>query len=83
MKTWTRTQVATLCGGCNALVAFNLPILAIQLPNVKRVRYRCEKCAGEAPPDLPFHDAPAQKRTSRMKPIGTLAADFKLAQAGD
>lgn len=71
MRSWIRIGVATLCGGCGALLASNVPALQVMLPNVKRALVRGECCAGHAPPDLP-QNAPT-RTTSAMVPIKKIA----------
>jgi hypothetical protein len=86
MITWTRTATEAICGGCGAHIAKDIPIQAITLPNVKRIKVRCEQCAGErAPADMPakaelphlqltaFDDDGIERPVLTMTPIRQLA----------
>ena len=55
MTRWDRARpgVTYKCGGCDHLVQTGKPVFVIKLPGVTGERYRCEKCQGPAPPDLP------------------------------
>ena len=55
MRTWQRAPRDLLCGGCGPITTIQKgsPVLLIQIPGVKAVKYRGPCCAGEPPPDLP------------------------------
>jgi hypothetical protein len=43
-------------------------MVILTTPNVKRERYRCQTCAGQAPPDLPpLADRVPVKTTKKLK----------------
>ena len=97
MTTWIRATVSTQCGACNAIIAIGQPAQYVRLPGIQRVRYRCEACAGPAPPDLPAVTDPpavtllaatttAQSRAvfeSAQAIAGRLPIDFRARAAGD
>ena len=84
MRTWTRTPIATVCGGCGYVLSKGDPLLLITVtyaaPDGRGQdfmrpvqRKRCAKCEGPAPPDL----APYVARTTEITPsalhrVGTL-----------
>lgn len=77
MKSWGRVAVAMFCGGCGGLLVFNDPVLTIQLPGVRRERWRGVCCAGDAPPELPrLEDT---RTTKRLTPLRTTAATVRAA----
>jgi hypothetical protein len=78
VKSWTRAGRSTLCGRCGKLVAVGAPVLELRIGTLKRVRPRCEDCAGQAPPDLPpLGDAPPRPAplTGIMARLGLLPLD--------
>lgn len=57
MTKWTRATLATICGGCNRVIALGAPMKLLELGTVqggRRIKVRCETCDGPAPPDLPL-----------------------------
>ena len=82
MREWARVTLSARCAFCGAVMCDGVPMLVVTLPNLKRKFCYCEGCKGPAPPDLPIA-APAQRRTSTMKPIRKLAIDYKQRQGGD
>ena len=55
MRTWVTVPLAERCGQCGAEIPMGFAAVQIELPGVKRKRYRGECCAGAAPPNLPAH----------------------------
>jgi hypothetical protein len=51
MRHWERARVVEACGHCAAAIAVDAPVQVIKLPDVKKRRVRCERCAN-APVDL-------------------------------
>lgn len=92
MRTWRRVAVATLCGGCNRILAKGDPVLAIEFVFQGRTtrRVRCDRCEGPAPPDLPLlversnaiTPTPMQ-RIHPVLPLGTPLADWRSRASGD
>jgi hypothetical protein len=68
--------VAMLCGNCGDVLAPGTPVLVITLNagiyKVERPRYRCQACAGKAPPDLPLR-VERSPMTKRMQPMQQIA----------
>lgn len=57
-RSWSRAAAGFACGGCAGIFPTGAPVLTIVLADVKRIRQRCEKCAGEpVPADLPTNTA--------------------------
>ncbi len=86
MTRWSRATSETLCGGFGPThtIPVGAPLFVIQLPGVKRVRFRCEVCAGgPVPPDLPpLSEAPSQRRTKRMLRLAAkMRTDYKSLAA--
>lgn len=83
MRTWARAVVHMFCGACGSLIAPGEPMLVLQMANVKRKAFRCQKawCAGEQVPIA----LPAQiercSTTKRMRQLSTVAFDWKQRQA--
>jgi len=83
MRRWLRATSDRLCGLCHGLIHEGEPVLLIDIgPTIKL--YRCERCAGPAPPDLPPLVAPVPiprtvlTRFSR----GMLPLDWKTRGVG-
>lgn len=68
MIQWERLMVAALCGRCGELVEANEPVQMMQFNGMKRRLIRCQKCVGDAPPDLPEHVV-LQRSTKKMQPL--------------
>jgi hypothetical protein len=94
MRTWTRVIVpATLCGGCNRQLLKGDPVLMIDLAFLggKMIRvWRCDRCDGPAPPDLPAlveqNSAITPRPMTRLAPVlpfGTPLADWRARQSGE
>ena len=87
MKTWTRADVVTLCGGpCpNSFIQPGEAMLVITLQGLKP-KYRCRQCAGEPVPDLPALVEQARARPTDMTPVRQLTGlplDWKTKQSGE
>lgn len=83
MNEWRRNPSDTLCGYCGEQILTDAPALFTKLPNVKRERVRCVKCAGEAPPDLPARIV-RSPMTKRMQPIGrAIPIDYRNLALGE
>ena len=53
---WKRADVLMLCGRCGDYIQRGAPARVTTLDGVRgknREKWRCESCAGPAPPDLP------------------------------
>lgn len=87
MKAWQRTRVATLCGGCSALIGIGAASLVMTQPGWSVVR--CADCAGEPVPAAldADHRMPTPtigpRFAERLSAVRAMAQDFKHAQAGD
>lgn len=46
MREWIYADTGLLCGGCAARITKDEPMVRITLPAVKRVKFRCQACAG-------------------------------------
>lgn len=85
MRVWVRAVNDTLCGNCRRRIIEGEPILELSLPEITRRPIRCQKCAGEPVPDLPYRTAQAPiEPTMKMRHIsGGLPLDFKKAAGRD
>jgi hypothetical protein len=96
MRTWTRVTVPTLCGGCNRELHRGDPLLVIEFVFLggKPVRcWRCDRCEGPAPPDLPVLVEREHRITptplTRMlhvvpkRPLGVGLVDWRAKAAGE
>ena len=94
MRTWARVVVpSTLCGGCNHELHRGDPVLLIEVAyrgGQRLVLWRCDRCEGPAPPDLPAlvertnAIAPSPlKKFHPVLPLGTPLADFRARQSGE
>jgi len=88
MRTWQRAAADLACGLCTARIVVGDPVLRISLPTLTRPLWRCDRCVGPAPPDLPAviaHRAPPP--SSGFSPLRDVARtavlDFKARAAGD
>ncbi len=83
-RLWQRSQVAVLCGRCGEQVQAGEPVQQVSLLGLRRPLWRCQNCAGEAPPDLPAQ-IERSRTTKAMTPLRKLKmpADIKMRQAGD
>ena len=50
MKTWVRLLTDGRCGACGQTVPAGSQMLRLELPAVRRPRWRCADCAGMTPP---------------------------------
>jgi hypothetical protein len=83
-RTWTRSALVTCCGNCKEVIPKDCAIQVIAVPGVNRSMIRCPVCADSpAPEDLPALPAPSMFIAPSFVSAGTLAADYKLAQAND
>lgn len=79
MIAWGRSQIDRLCGMCSSPIQVGEPVLVRSIANVKAKKFRCENCAGEAPPDIP-----PLVVTQKPEPTPQFERfDYKLAQSGD
>lgn len=94
MRTWARVVVpSTLCGGCNHELHTGDPVLMIDIAFLggKMIHlWRCERCEGPAPPDLPALVERDTRITPRPMtkfhptlPLGTPLADWRARQSGE
>ena len=93
MREWRRVIVPTLCGGCNRTLAKGDPVEVREfayLGGRPTRRFRCDRCAGPAPPDLPAFIERAEvvtmKPFSKLVPTRSVApvlVDYRMRAAGD
>lgn len=84
MKSWERSKRAVMCGGCSQMVAVGDPVAWLSADGQTWKLLRCAACMakeGELAPDLDPLPAPVEARPT-MTPIGKMAFDWKLSQAG-
>ncbi len=82
-RLWLRSQVAVLCGRCGKEIAAGEPVQQVSLLGLRRPLWRCQGCAGEAPPDLPANVV-RSSTTKAMTPIRKLKVpDFRKRQTGE
>lgn len=87
MRTWTRADRPTLCGGPHdqpLVIAIGEPVFVITIPAIARPKYRCVNCVGEAAPELPAY----VERVVPLKPMTPIRAlklpmDFKKRASGE
>ena len=53
MTQWYRLAVDVRCGLCGQPLAAGHPVKVLQVPGVKRPKFRGECCEGQAPADVP------------------------------
>jgi hypothetical protein len=93
MRTWRRATVPTLCGGCNRELHRGDPLLEIEFVFLggKPIHcWRCDRCNGPAPPDLPelversnaITPTPLLRLVPKL-PLGTTLADWRMRAAGE
>ncbi len=91
MRTWRETVATTKCGVCGEDIPAGGRVQAVEVPNVKRVLFRCERCADDsvsvAPkvvnqqPPMPMHSFRDVAMTGQLfKPS---PYDYKVAQYGE
>jgi hypothetical protein len=82
MMTWTREAFGRRCGRCGASIAVGDPVLRMQIPGVRRDRFRCEGCEGPAPRVMPLHfevmAPPTLHGATTMLPL-----DWRARQSGE
>lgn len=81
MRTWQRVDRHTLCGGCGAVIPAGAPMLLMTISTVKRARWRCVGCAGEAPPDLPATVVSSTRVETAMEPLRSIASQTRPLKA--
>ena len=83
----------TLCGGCNRELHRGDPLLEIEFEFLGGQTihcWRCDRCEGPAPPDLPelverdhrITPTPLLRLVPKL-PLGTTLADWRMRAAGD
>jgi len=90
MMKWLKVRFEEKCGACGAAIYPNQPALLIELPQLKhekRRRYRCQECAGPAPPNLPdvivTRESIGGGFTKKPKPLKATAAQFTHSRLSD
>jgi hypothetical protein len=77
MTTWTRDHTVRRCGHCGQEIPIGDVFLLLSLNGKLLKKYRCQACAGPAPPDLPtvIEEAPPPPALDFTR-IGLLPLDF-------
>jgi hypothetical protein len=87
MRSWHRAVVDVTCGLCTERIASGEPVQRISLPALKRPLWRCARCVGPAPPDLPAVIELRPPEPAGFAPVRELAqrvaVDFTAKAAGD
>ena len=84
MRTWTRATCDRLCGLCGAHIAEGGPIQMLDIgPTIKL--WRCPKCVGPPPPDLPplVERRPIEPMVMTRFTKDMLPLDWKRRQSRD
>lgn len=83
MTEWTRSPRQRLCGSCGSHIREGAPMLVLSRDGQPWRLYRCEGCAGAAPPELPAYVQRSQM-TSKMVKLSRveLPFDWKQKAAG-
>jgi hypothetical protein len=87
MRQWARARHVMQCGFCGKPIRKGDPVLFLATLGVERKLKRCVDCTNDPVPDkLP--DAPIEEptttpsRQSSFLPLGALARDWRIKQAG-
>ena len=75
MSAWQRAAGDDRCGGCGVEIVKGASVLVLQPREMRRRLYRCERCAGPAPPNLPDRIETSEAPVS-LERLGLLPLTF-------